>query len=83
MRMPEIECYYQPSGENVIQVILLSVTVWFSYKTLVAFFIDGKYVVHTNDWGITTGKHLNAIDGGNKAGRVSDAEFQRLWKELT
>lgn len=58
---------------------------WFSYKTLVAFMKCGpngtRRIVHENDWGPTTGKHLNAIDGGNKKERVDDATFQRLFEE--
>ena len=50
---------------------------WFSYKTLVAFRAGyGSLVVHVNDWSTTTGKHLNAIDGGNKKARLSAADFE-------
>jgi hypothetical protein len=42
-------------------------TYYFSYSTLVAFqhTLSGL-VVRANAWGNTTGKHLNAIDGGSK-----------------
>ena len=54
---------------------------WFSYQTLVAFKpIDGPKIVRQNDWGPTTGKHLNWIDGGDKASRVSGAEFEATLK---
>lgn len=50
---------------------------WFSYKTLVAFRgPDGVRHVHRNDWGTTTGKHLNAIDGGDKKARLSTPDFK-------
>ena len=50
---------------------------WFSYKTLVAFQKGyGDIVVHRNDWSTTTGKHLNAIDAGNKKKRLSAADFE-------
>ena len=50
---------------------------WFSYKTLVAFQKSvGDCVVHQNVWGTTTGKHLNAIDGGNKKHRLNAANFE-------
>tara|TARA_R110000868_G_scaffold307310_3_gene568739 strand:- start:208 stop:477 length:270 start_codon:yes stop_codon:yes gene_type:complete len=42
---------------------------WFSYRTLVAFQRNGERIVRRNDWGPTTGKQLNAIDGGSKEAR--------------
>ena len=55
---------------------------WFSYKTLIAFAgPTGGGVVIQNYWSTTTGKHLNAIDGGNKKNRVDQATFERLFKE--
>jgi hypothetical protein len=49
---------------------------YFSYRTLVAVRVPGKgLIVHENDWGPTTGKHLNWIDGGDKTSRVSGAVF--------
>lgn len=58
---------------------------WFSYRTLVAFeTAGGRRVVRANDWGTTTGKHLNWIDGGDRAAkreRVSADEFRRLYAE--
>lgn len=51
----------------------------FSYKTPIAFACGGVVVVRQNDWSTTTGKHLNAIDGGSteaKKARLSSAEFQ-------
>jgi hypothetical protein len=53
---------------------------WFSYSTLVAFKpCGGPLIVRENDWGPTTGKHLNAIDGGGgaKKARLPAAAFQR------
>jgi hypothetical protein len=50
---------------------------WFSYKTLVAFQCGfDSIVVRQNDWSTTTGKHLNAIDDGNKKARLPAAEFE-------
>lgn len=49
---------------------------WFSYQTLVAFQRGFEnVVVHENDWGPTTGKHLNAIDTNKKA-RLKHEDFQ-------
>lgn len=56
---------------------------WFSYKTLVAFYHPrhGR-VVHQNDWSNTTGKHLNAIDGGDKKNRVDEETFRKLFNKF-
>lgn len=66
---------------NFICIRTGPVTVWFSYKTPVAFQVNGHgLVVRENDWSNTTGKHLNRIDGGNKKGRVDATTFQRLFE---
>ena len=70
-------------GTNAMLVHVGDVTLYFSYQTLVAFDApDFGSVVCKNSWGPTTGKHLNWIDGGNKKGRVSTDEFDRLVGEL-
>ena len=52
----------------------------FSYRTLVAFQKEGcKQVVRQNDWGQTTGKHLNAIDHGPKSERLPAAAFEAAY----
>ncbi len=57
-------------------------TFWFSYKTLIAFRkLGGDLVCRENDWGPTTGKHLNQIDYGDKKLRVDTEEFGRLYQE--
>ena len=85
-QLPTISSYgiYSSSnyGAHCLRVDLPNVTVWFSYKTMVAFRVRGhERVVRENSWGPTTGKHLNAIDGGDKKARVSGEEFERLWNE--
>lgn len=56
--------------------------VWFSYKTPVAFSRDyATPVVRENVWGPTTGKHLNAIDDGDKGSRVRGEHFEALLAE--
>ena len=62
-------------------------TYWFSYRTCVGFldYSTGRgIVVRRNDWGPTTGKHLNYIDDGTpqaKARRVDGEAFQALLAE--
>lgn len=63
-------------------VRLPQMTLWFSYSTLVAFTHPERGVVCIrNEWGPTTGKHLNAIEGDHKR-RVTRAEFEELLAEV-
>lgn len=60
------------------------IKLYFSYDTIVAFrgFVDNNnygLFVHKNDWGTTTGKHLNMICS-NKEKRLDDAQFEKLYK---
>jgi hypothetical protein len=60
-----------------------AVTVYFSYETPVAFEAPGHgLVVRENDWGPTTGKHLNWIDGGNHKLRLPGSEFEKQLQEV-
>ncbi len=86
MRLPTMESYGQYSsgnyGVHCITVNIGPLTVWFSYKTPVAFQLAGESrVVRKNNWGPTTGKHLNWIDDGDKKNRVDGQTFERLWNE--
>lgn len=70
---------------NFTKINIGTTTVWFSYDTPIAFRSSGERVVRENVWSTTTGKHLNAIDGGTKtakAERVSSDEFDRALDEL-
>jgi hypothetical protein len=61
-------------GVNALQFFYPGITLWYSYKTIVAFKTEKDgLIVRQNDWSTTTGKHLNAIDGGD-----SDAKKDRL-----
>ena len=86
MNLPSIRSYGQYISSNYgahsLMVDVGPLCVWFSYTTPVAFQRDGHLrIVRENDWGPTTGKHLNWIDDGDKASRVSGTEFERLWAE--
>jgi hypothetical protein len=65
-----------PTGrDNFTEVTIGDLTVWFSYRTPVAFMYPGEgRVVAENEWGPTTGKHLNYVKEG-KADRIPRAEF--------
>jgi hypothetical protein len=70
-------------GANATVVTLGPLTVWFSYQTVVAFqAAGGRRYVSQNHWSTTTGRHLNEIDGGDKAGRLGRAEFEAVWAEV-
>lgn len=69
---------------NTARVCIGPVRLWFSYRTLVAFETPGSGgpVVRKNEWGPTTGKLLNTIDGGAAQDRVPAEDFTRLYREL-
>lgn len=84
MQLPTFDSYGTYSSDNygahTMRFHFGPVTVWYSYKTVVAFRVDGgPYRVLDYTDSKTTFKHLNMIDGGNKAGRLSATEFQKLW----
>lgn len=71
MRLPSFECYCaNTTAVNALVFDLGGARVWFSYQTPVAFQrAGGPIIVRENAWGPTTGKHLNAIDGGDRQAR--------------
>ena len=82
--LPSFDTYgsYSSSNDGAHALVfnLPQARVWFSYDTPVAFVdSDGEKFVHENVWSNTTGKHLNAIDGGGSAkkSRVPSDEFER------
>jgi hypothetical protein len=83
--LPTITNYGQYSsdnyGVNSLRVDVGSLTIWFSYKTPIAFQANGSRIVRQNQWGPTTGKHLNWIDGGDRKGRISSEEFEAKFAE--
>jgi hypothetical protein len=66
-------CYFIDEKPNL--------RVYYSYTTPVALEIDGVLKVSQNQWTITTAKHLNWIDDGNKKDRLKPEEFNQLLKE--
>ena len=80
--LPSFESYGQYAGDNYGAHTLrfwLPDGSWiaFSYKTPVAFYTHktGKRV-RVNEWGPTTGKHLNWLDDGNKDSRIPGDQFE-------
>lgn len=70
-------------GVNCLRVTVGSLTFYFSYQTVVAFRSPATgLVVIRNYWSTTTGKHLNAIDNGNKSERLEQGEFDTKLAEV-
>lgn len=69
-------------NNNATYIQLGDLEIWYSYETPVAFRFAGKRVVSENVWSSTTGKHLNAIDGGDKESRVPWEVFDDALKSV-
>lgn len=52
------------------------VTIFFSYETPIAYVENGFVVIRQNDWGATTGKHLNRVNTDKKI-RISGEQFEK------
>lgn len=60
-----------------------NLTLYFSYETIIAFNGTEGLRILKNYWSTTTGRHLNAIDNGNKKNRLDQENFNELlWQEL-
>ena len=77
--LPSISSYGDYTSDNYgahsLKVTVGNFTVYFSYKTPVAFEGREGLVCSENAWSTTTGKHLNWIEPNKKA-RVPHAEFE-------
>ena len=92
MKLPKIKSYGDYSSENYGLHCMLfedpkGKEFYFSYNTLVAFVhkknaYESERHVRKKEWGTTTGKHLNWIDGGDKKHRLSSEEFKRKFNEV-
>ena len=68
---------------NMAVVVIGELTLWFSYKTVIAAKAPGfGRIVSENYWSSTTGKHLNSIDGGNKNDRLKSDEFEAVLRDM-
>ena len=64
-------------GAHSLNINIGSLSLWFSYDTVIAFQDGFKPIqVSENCWQQTTGKHLNAIDNGDKKSRLGRAVFE-------
>lgn len=70
-------------NDNLTRIYVGDLVLWFSYETIVAFREPGQpRVVSENVWSNTTGRHLNAIDNGDKRNRVPHDVFQQKLEDL-
>ena len=74
-------------GANSMAIEIGERIVYYSYDTVVAFRgynSKGEYFncVHCNEWGTTTGKHLNWIDRGDKKSRLTNEDFNKKLQEF-
>ncbi len=65
-----------------MRVTIGSLSLYFSYQTVIAFEDNCNLRVIENLWGPTIGKHLNAIDGGNKSARLPSEKFHDELKKV-
>ena len=67
-------------GVNTLKVYIGTLTLYYSYKTIVAYhdYEDGLTVCE-NIWSVTTGKHLNWINR-DKSTRVDSDKFDEMLK---
>lgn len=70
-------------GKNARSLEIGNLLLYFSYETLIAFsHPDTGLVIRENDWGPTTGKHLNAINDNHRH-RIPGETFEKQWKEVS
>ena len=84
--MITISSYYGDSASaknNAKMIKLNGMTFYFSYETLVAVHTGKELKVVQNQWGPTTGKHLNKIDGGDKTHRLEKHKFDEFVQTIS
>lgn len=68
-------------GAHCMVIDVGRVRLYFSYDTVVAFSDGCGLVICENDWGPTTGKHLNWIND-DKSKRIPSGEFEKKLAKL-
>lgn len=80
--MARIAVSHPNDRPNFCRVNIAGVTLWFSYETCIAYQLPGQAwpTVRENDWGPTTGKHLNLVEGSDQ--RVPGLEFEEQLRDI-
>lgn len=86
-KLPKFESYGNYSSDNYgVHSLVFTIgdfNIYFSYKTPIAYQHPRTGLVcRNNEWGKTTGKHLNILQPDKKK-RISGNEFERNLKVLT
>lgn len=69
-------------GAHCLKVTIGNLTIYFSYQTVIAFYtMETGLVIRKNEWGTTTGKHMNWIDR-DKSIRIKGADFEKQINKL-
>jgi len=80
-----VSIHHPTDKANFSEVTIGRLTLFFSYKTVIGVFTpdDGAYV-RENDWGPTTGKHINWImDQYGIKTRMSSSDFDDRLEAIT
>ena len=80
-----IDIDHPTNRPNFSIVRLGTLGIAFSYQTPIGYTADDGFtwIVRVNDWGPTTGKHLNELDFGRKDERIPGDQFEaRLAQQL-
>lgn len=89
MKLPTTQTYCENTTAKNAQCITTpdGTQYYFSYQTIMAIRTpDGELKIRENDWGPTTGKHLNAIDGGSpeaKRARMNGEAFEEWTRSFS
>jgi len=75
--IPSIET----NNKNQTAVCFGCTTIYYSYSTPIAVYHAGEFFIRVNDWGSTTGRHLNAIDSDHSK-RISGIEFAKKLEQI-
>ena len=70
-------------GNNARLVTIGDLDLYFSYKTVIAFNYEGRTIGRVNEWGPTTGRHMNDVPGNAKEDRLNGEDFRNALGELT
>ncbi len=75
--------YVISDAPNFTEVAIGDLTMYFSYRTCIAFAVPGQgLVARVNDWGRTTGRHLAKV-GVDKGDRIPGVEFEARLRAIT
>ena len=85
-QLPTISSYGDYASDNygshTLKVIFPNnFALYYSYDTIIAFSDREGFVISENNWGTTTGKHMNFLDRDKKA-RLPREEFELKLQEM-